>query len=53
MTDQVFNRYRRFIHEGDSLAVVVLKGHLAIEELLLSTSSNRFLETMHLLTKHD
>ena len=35
MSDDIFDRYRRFVAEGDKLTVVVLKGHLAIEELLL------------------
>ena len=34
MTDDIFEQYRDFVRHGDELTVVVLKGHLAIEELL-------------------
>jgi hypothetical protein len=34
MTDNIFEQYRDFVRHGDELTVVVLKGHLAIEELL-------------------
>ena len=34
MTEQVFSKYQEFVNNGDEFALLILKGHLAIEELL-------------------
>ncbi len=34
MTEQAFSKYREFVKNGDEVSLLVLKGHLAVEELL-------------------